>query len=63
VYLATPGTLFARDPAARVPVKTSSHVIVRDLTESRRADIVMWYHEPSEWKGLIKVLMNTAKGW
>src|SRR5919106_2379720 len=48
VYLATSKTLFARDPAARVPVKTSSHVIVDDLTGSRRADIVMWYHEPPE---------------
>jgi hypothetical protein len=38
-------------------------VIVRDLTDSRRTDIVMWYHEPSAWQGVIKVLMNTAKQW
>ena len=60
VYLATPGTLFARDPTARVAVKTSSHVIVRDLTESRRADIVIWYHGPSGMERAVKVLMNTA---
>jgi hypothetical protein len=63
VYLATPGTLFAREPAAHVPVKTTPHVIVRELTGSQRTDIVMWYREPSEWQGLIKVLMNTGKGW
>jgi hypothetical protein len=63
VYLATPGTLFARDPAARLPIKTSSRVIVRDLTDDRRADIVMWYDRSSEWKGVVKVLINTGKGW
>jgi FG-GAP-like repeat len=63
IYLASPGTLFARDPAARVPVKTSSHVIVRDLTDNRRADIVIWYEGRSQVKGAVKVLMNTAKGW
>jgi FG-GAP-like repeat len=62
VYLASPGTLFARDPATRIPVKTSSHVIVRELTDSRHADIVMWYDGPSEWKGAVKVLINTGKG-
>jgi FG-GAP-like repeat len=63
VYLASPAMLFARDAAARIPVKTSSHVIVRDLTDSRRADIVIWYDGPSEWKGVVKVLINTHKGW
>jgi hypothetical protein len=63
IYLASPGTLFARDPAARVPVKTSSHVIVRELTDNRRADIVIWYEGRSQVKGAVKVLMNTAKGW
>jgi hypothetical protein len=63
VYLASPGTLFARDPATRIPVKTSSHVIVRELTDSRHADIIMWYDGPSEWKGAVKVLINTGKGW
>jgi hypothetical protein len=63
VYLATSGTLFARDPAARLPIKTSSRVIVRDLTDDRRADIVMWYDRSSEWKGVVKVLINTGKGW
>jgi hypothetical protein len=60
VYLATPGLLFARDPVARIPVQTSSHVIVRDLTDNRRADIVMWYREPSTWQGVIKVLINAT---
>ena len=63
VYLATPEALFARDPAARVPVKTTAHGIVRDLTDRGRADIVMWYQGSSDWKGVIKVLMNTAKAW
>jgi hypothetical protein len=44
-------------------VKTSSHVIVRDLTDSRHADIVLWYDGPSEWKGAVKVLINTGTGW
>jgi FG-GAP-like repeat len=63
IYRASPGTLFARDPATRMAVKTSSHVIVRDLTDSRHADIVLWYDGPSEWKGAVKVLINTGKGW
>jgi hypothetical protein len=63
VYLAAPGALFARDPAARVPVKTSSHLITRDLTGSGRTDILMWYDASSDWNGMIKVLMNTGKGW
>ena len=63
VYLASPGTLFARDPATRMAVKTSSHVIVRDLTDSRHADIVLWYDGSSEWKGAVKVLINTGVGW
>jgi hypothetical protein len=63
VYLATQGTLFARDPAARVPVKTSSHMMVRDLTNNGRADIILWYDGASEWRGVMKVLINTAKGW
>jgi hypothetical protein len=63
VYLATPGTLFARDPAARLPVRTSSRMIVRDLTDSRGADIVMWYDRSPEWNGVVKVLVNTGKGW
>jgi FG-GAP-like repeat len=63
VYLATPGALFARDPAARMPVKTSARAIVRDLTGDQRADIVLWYDTPSDWKGVIKVLINTTKGW
>jgi hypothetical protein len=63
VYLATPGTLFARDPVARMPVKTSSHMMVRDLTNNGRADIVLWYDGAPEWRGMLKVLINTAKGW
>jgi hypothetical protein len=63
VYLATPGTLFARDPAARVRVKTSPHTIVQKLTDKRYTDIVMWYEGPAEWQGLIKALINTGKGW
>jgi len=63
VYLATQGTLFARDPAARMPVKTSSHMLVRDLTNNGRADIVLWYDGAPEWRGMMKVLINTAKGW
>jgi len=63
VYLATPGMVFAREAAAQVPVKTTPHVIVRDLTDSQRTDIIMWYREPPEWQGLIKVLMNTGQEW
>jgi hypothetical protein len=63
VYLASPGTLFARDPATRMAVKTSSHMIVRDLTDSRHADIVLWYDGSSEWKGAVRVLINTGVGW
>jgi hypothetical protein len=63
VYLARPGTLFARDPQARLAVKTSSHVTVRDLTGDRHADLVMWYDGPSEWAGAVKVLINTGTGW
>jgi VCBS repeat protein len=63
VYLATAGTLFARNPAARVPVKTSSRVMVRDLTDDGRADIVLWYDGASEWTEVLKVLINAAKGW
>jgi FG-GAP-like repeat len=63
VYLATPGTLFAREPAARVPVKTSPRTIVQDLTDNRQADIVMWYEKSVEWESVIKVLINTGTGW
>jgi FG-GAP-like repeat len=63
VYRGTPGTLFAREPAARLPIKTSSRAIVRDLTGDRHADLVMWYDGPSEWNGLVKALINTGKGW
>jgi hypothetical protein len=63
VYLASPGTQFSRDPATRMAVKSSSHVIVGNLTASRQADIVLWYDGPSEWKGALKVLMNTGTGW
>jgi hypothetical protein len=38
-------------------------VIVRDLTDSRHADIVLWYDGSSEWKGAVKVLINTGVGW
>jgi FG-GAP-like repeat len=63
VYLATPEAFFARDPAARVPVKTSPRTIVQDLTGDRHTDIVMWYEKSVEWEGVIKVLINTGKGW
>jgi hypothetical protein len=63
VYLASPGTLFAREPAARMPVKSSSHVLVRNLTASRYADIVIWYDASSEWTGVVKVLVNIGHGW
>jgi hypothetical protein len=63
IYLASPGTLFARDPAARMAVKTSRHMLVGDLTASQRADIVLWYDGASEWRGAVKVLINTGAGW
>ncbi len=63
VYLATPEALFAREPAARVPVKTSPRTIVQDLTGNSHTDIVMWYEKSVEWEGVIKVLINTGKGW
>jgi hypothetical protein len=63
VYLGVPNALFARDPAARIAVKTSAHTMVRDLTNNGRADIVLWYEGTSEWNGVVKVLINTARGW
>jgi hypothetical protein len=63
VYLASPGMLFAREPAARLAVKSSPHMLVRALTDRRHADIVLWYDGPSEWKGAVKVLINTGTGW
>jgi hypothetical protein len=63
VYLGTPGTLFRREPAARVPVRTSPHTRVRDLTDNGHADIVLWYTGTSERSGVLKVLINTARGW
>jgi hypothetical protein len=61
VYLAVPGGWFARDPAARIAVKPSSHLIVHDLTDNGQAGIVMWYERSSAWKHVVKVLMNTMK--
>jgi hypothetical protein len=63
IYPASPGTLFARNPATRLAVKTSSHVIVGNLTDRRQADIVLWYDGAAEWKGAVKVLINTGTGW
>ena len=63
VYLAVPGALFAPGPAARVAVKTSPHLILADLTANRHSDIVMWYEWSPEWKGVVRVLINTTKGW
>jgi hypothetical protein len=63
VYLAAPETLFAPGPAARVAVKTSPRLILEDLTANKHTDIVMWYEGSSEWKGVVRVLINTTKGW
>jgi hypothetical protein len=63
VYLAAPETLFAAEPAARVAVKTSPRLILQDLTANKHTDIVMWYEGSAEWKGVVRILMNTAKGW
>ena len=63
VYLAVPGTLFAPTPAARVAVKTSPHLVLADLTANRHTDIVLWHEGSPEWKGVVKVLKNTTKGW
>jgi hypothetical protein len=63
VYLASPGLLFGREPAARVTVKTSPHMIVRNLTGNRRADVILWYDGSSERQGALKVLINSGKGW
>jgi hypothetical protein len=63
VHLATPGTLCARDPAAQLPIKTSSRMIVRDLTDNRRADSVLWYNRSPEWKGAVQALINSGKEW
>ncbi|MBI3329323.1 MAG: VCBS repeat-containing protein [Nitrospinae bacterium] len=61
VYLATPGAFFAREPATRVKVKTSSHLLVRDLNKDGLADMLMWYDREPEWSSVIKVLMNTGR--
>jgi hypothetical protein len=63
VYLAAPETVFAPGPAARVAVKTSPRLILEDLTANKHTDIVMWYEGSSEWKGVVRVLINTTKGW
>jgi hypothetical protein len=63
VYLSAPETLFAREAAARIPVKTSSRLMTQDLTGNGHADIVLWYEGASEWTGLVKVFINTTKGW
>jgi hypothetical protein len=63
VYLATPGMFFARDPVAQLAVKTSPHMLVRDLNGDRRSDIVLWYDGEPQWRGVLKVLMNSAQGW
>lgn len=63
VYPGTPGTFFAPDAAARLAVKTSPHVLVRDLKHDHHADVVLWYEGEPEWRGVLKVLMNTGRGW
>jgi FG-GAP-like repeat len=63
VYLAAPGMLFAREPALRLSIKTSPHLLVRDLRHSGRADVVMWYEGQSDSSSVVKVLMNTGQGW
>jgi hypothetical protein len=63
VYLTEAGTLFRREPAARMPMKTSSRLLVQDLTDDRHADIIMWYEGSSERKGTVQVLVNTTNGW
>jgi hypothetical protein len=63
VYPAVPGALFAPNPAARVAVKTSPHLHLADLTANRYTDILMWYDGSPELKGVVRVLINTTKGW
>jgi hypothetical protein len=63
VYLASAGTLFARDPAARMAVKSTPHVLVSALTDRRRADVVLWYDRAPEFEGVVKVLSNSGTGW
>ncbi len=63
VYLATAGAFFAPEPATRVKVKTSPHLLVRDLNNDKLADIVIWYTNKPERSGIITVLMNTGQGW
>jgi hypothetical protein len=63
VYLATPGMFFAREPALRLSIKASPHLLVQDLRHSGRADVVMWYEEQSDRSSVVKVLMNTGQGW
>ncbi|MBI3327367.1 MAG: VCBS repeat-containing protein [Nitrospinae bacterium] len=63
VYLAIAGASFAPDPAIRLKVKTSPYLLVRDLNNDGLADILMWYDREPEWRGVMKVLMNTGRGW
>ena len=63
VYLAMPGTLFAREAVVRLPLKTSRHMLVRDLNGNRHADIVLWFEGDPEWRGVLRVLMNSGQGW
>lgn len=63
VYLAVPGLLFSPNAAAQFPVKTSPHVLVRDLNGDQHADVMLWYDTEPEWRGVLKVLMNTGQGW
>jgi hypothetical protein len=63
VYAASPGILFAREAAARFPVKTSPHIVVRDLDGNQRADIILWYDGEPEWRGVLTVLMSSRQGW
>jgi hypothetical protein len=63
IYLATPGMFFAREPAVRLSIKTSPHLLVQDLRHQGRADIVMWSEGQRDWSSAVKVLMNTGQGW
>lgn len=62
VYPATAGDFFAREPSIQVKMKTSPHLLVKDLNHDGLADLLLWYDRDPELTGVIKVLMNGGQG-
>ena len=58
VYPAVAGEFFAREPSIQVKMKTSPHLLVKDLNDDGLADLLLWYEREPGLTGLIRVLMN-----